>query len=225
MQCAAVLLLEIAYQQRHSEEHNDKITVDIQKLLNWLRAMQTNDPVAGRAHHVVRRILQTCAPALQAKAAEVLKKGSSSRGADRKISNPFISLYKPPKTDSDWAQGKFFNGSTSSTGHQYYPPPQNSDQDHIDPSIPIYGHAAYMKFPTEQFHLMSTFGNPFINNWDEASPVVDVKTLWHSPDFETGGNMLADIGDMDLLAPYMELQQQKDPGETTMAFEQQRQEE
>lgn len=75
MQCAAVLLLELGYQSRHAKDNNAEITSDIQKLMNWLHTMQQDNPVAERAHHVMRRILQNVAPALQEKAAELLAEG------------------------------------------------------------------------------------------------------------------------------------------------------
>lgn len=193
MQCAAVLLLEIGYKSQHTKDHNDAITFDIQKLMNWLRAMQPMDPLAARAYHVVRRILQNVAPTLQTKAAELLTEGGASNTANEQSSGPHITPYRHQQSSANWAQGDFFDGSASVTGNQYYPSGLSQDSSQ-DTSQFSYDHLMYGGYALQDTHFSSTFGNPFMNSWDEGVPVVDMQNLWNDITFSSS-DMPEDVGD------------------------------
>ncbi|KAF2625798.1 hypothetical protein BU25DRAFT_345214 [Macroventuria anomochaeta] len=197
MQCAAVLLLEVGYQNRHTKDNNAEITSDIQKLMKWLHAMQPNDPCADRAYHVVRRTLQNVAPALQSKATELLTEGEGSEAADGQSFRPFVSPYRQQQANTNWAQGDFSDGSASVTGHQYYS--QASNQDYQDTTQSPRHHSMYGSLPFEDIHMLNTSGNPSINNWDEGVPWAGMQNLWYNPSFSSA-NMPEDVGDMDLLS-------------------------
>lgn len=225
MQCIAVLLLEAAYQGRHTEKHNAHITTDIRKLMNWLHAMENNDHVASRAYGVVRKILHNVAPVLAPKAKELLNKDSVDHESARtQESRRFASPCKQ-QSGPGWAQGELFDGTTPITGHQYYPPQQTTSQHHDYASTSALDHSAYADFSTGhsmgQYHMPSTFGNPFLNNWDQGPPVVDMHNLWYTPNFNN--NYPEDLSDMDLLGMNMDPQQSQYVQETPLAYNQQRQ--
>jgi len=195
MQCAAVLLLEIGYQAQHTKDDNASITADIQKLINWLHVMRQNDPVAGRAHHVVRRILQNVAPVLQDKAAELLDSGSADSASNRQIPG-FHDISHGVQNDVvDWAQGNLFDGSASVSGHQYYP--QDVDQSSFGSAQPSQDYSAYRDNARDNLRLSGTFGNPFINNWDESIPLGGIQSPWYNAS-TLQANQEEDIGDMNL---------------------------
>lgn len=194
MQCAAVLLLELGYQTRHIKDNNTSITADIQKLINWLHAMQQNDPVAERAHHVVRRILLNVAPILQDKAAELLDEGLADSASGRRTSGFFDTLRGGQNTGVDWAQENLFDGSASVSGHQYYP--RSADQSYFGTAQSTQGYSAFGNYSLDDLQLSGTFGNPFINSWDETIPLAGIPSQWYN----TGTapvDQEEDVGDMN----------------------------
>ncbi|KZM20197.1 DNA binding [Ascochyta rabiei] len=212
MQCTAVLLLEVAYQGGKTEKNSDQITRDIQKMINCLRTMQDNDPVAGRAYQVVQKILHNTDPALHAKTEELLQQGSTNhQTADGKASEHLGSLYQQ-QPGPGWAPGESFNGLISVDDHQHHVSEQATGQDQIPGPSSSYDPSMHPSFPTAPFHVPSTFSNPFNNSWDEGLPVVDMHNLW--PMFNYS-NYPEDLGDMNLLDLYMEPQQSHEIGETS----------
>lgn len=211
MQCAAVLLLEIAYQGQHTKDNNAEITSDMQKLILWLHAMQPSDSVAGRAYQVLRKILHSVAPALQSKAAELLTETTASDTAETEPPRLFNPPYRQQQSRTDWAQGDFFDGSTSGTGHHYYP--QAMNWNHQDTLQSSYNHLTYGSFPLEEFHVSNTFGNPFINHWDEGAPVVDIQNLWYNSNYPSA-DMAEDLGDINLMATHVVQEDQRQPPDT-----------
>ncbi|KAJ4338202.1 hypothetical protein N0V87_004179 [Didymella glomerata] len=178
----------MGYQTRHVKDNNASITAEIQKLIKWLHAMQQNDPVAERAHHVVRRILQNVAPSLQDKAAELLDEGGLQPGF---LDTPG----RGQNTGMNWAQGNLFDGSASVSGHQYYP--QSADQSYFGTAQWSHGHSGYGNSPLDDLQLSGTFDNPFVNSWDEVVPLAGIQNQWYN----TGTAAVdheGDIGDMNL---------------------------
>lgn len=222
MQCIAVLLLEAAYQGRHTKRHNDLITRDIRKLMSWLRAMDNNDPVASRAHGVIRKILHNVAPVLASKATKLLKEDSADHSTDGPHSRGFA---QPQKQQSGpgWAQGEFFDGTTPMTGQHYYPTQQTTSQQnsHASTSAPHH-QSSYADVSAGQsmgqYHMPSTFGNPFLNSWDEWPPVVDMHNLWYPSNYD--GSLPEDLSDMDLLGMCIDPQQSQG---ASLAYGQQQQ--
>ncbi|XPS68919.1 hypothetical protein M3J09_001199 [Ascochyta lentis] len=201
MQCTAVLLLEVAYQGRQTENNNAEITGDIQKMISWLRAMQNNDPVADRAYQVVRKILHGAAPALHAKSKELLKHVSADhQTADGQASENPDSLYTP-QSGSGWAQNEFPSGSTSVNDQQYYITQQATNQQHLPAPSSSYDQSMHLNYPAAHYQMPSTFANPFLNSWDEGPPVVDMQNVW--PTFNYS-NYPEDLSDMNLLDLYTE---------------------
>jgi choline dehydrogenase-like flavoprotein len=194
MQCAAVLLLEMGYQTRHVKDNNASITADIQKLINWLHAMQHNDPVAARAHHVVRRILQNVAPILQDKAAELLDEGLATSVSNAQTSGFLDTSRGGRNTGVDWAQVNLVDGSASVSGHQYYP--HSADQDYFGTAQASQGHPTYGNYSLDDLQLSGTFGNPFINSWDEVIPLAGIQDQWHNTG-TAAVNHEGDIEDMN----------------------------
>ncbi|KAI4659229.1 uncharacterized protein J4E78_005655 [Alternaria triticimaculans] len=151
MQSVAVLLLEMAYEGKHLKDERDDILTCIKKMIRWLRAMKVSDPVAARAHDVVYKILNTCAPALREQVKELIADdtGWTSRPAKPTRSAPQSTSWEemPPN----------------------FPPPLS--QDHfMDPLLP---------YPLpEQQPTSFAFGNPFMTNFDQGVPLVDMQQLW-----------------------------------------------
>ncbi|KAI4667152.1 uncharacterized protein J4E79_001836 [Alternaria viburni] len=151
MQSVAVLLLEMAYEGKHLKDERDDILTCIKKMIRWLRAMKVSDPVAARAHDVVYKILNTCAPALREQVKELIADdtGWTSRPAKPTRSAPQSASWEemPPN----------------------FPPPLS--QDHfMDPLLP---------YPLpEQQPTSFAFGNPFMTNFDQGVPLVDMQQLW-----------------------------------------------
>lgn len=202
MQCTAVLLLEAAYQDRHTEKHNDEITADIRKLMSWLHAMEKNDPVARRAYEVVRKILRNVAPVLAAKATELLNEyPENNQDAGAHAFDGFTPPHKQ-QSGAGWAQGNHFHSTTPTTGHQYYPSQQTTGLDQNHTSTSAYDDSTYANSSTGHYHMSSTFGNPFLNSWDEGPPVIDMHNIWHTPAFNN--DYPEDLSDMDLLGMYMD---------------------
>ncbi|KAH6644375.1 fungal-specific transcription factor domain-containing protein [Boeremia exigua] len=192
MQCAAVLLLEVGYQSRHTKDDNTEITSDIQKLIVWLHAMGQNDPCADRAYTVLQRILTDVAPFLRSKAHELLE-GIAEEDANAQSHSSFMPPLNHQNAGSDWAQGKVFDGSSESTGHQYYP--QSSGRDYQNTSFSLDSYATTDSISLNDMRMPNTFGNPFINNWDEAMPLNGLLSMW-STGHSFGATGPEDVGDM-----------------------------
>ncbi|KAJ4401842.1 hypothetical protein N0V91_007625 [Didymella pomorum] len=172
----------MGYQTRHVKDNNASITADIQKLINWLHAMQHNDPVAARAYHVVRRILQNVAPILQDKAAELLDEGPAASVSNARTLGFLDTPRRSQNTGVDWAQGHLFDGSAS----DYFGTAQASQ-----------GHPAYGNNSFDELQLSGTFGNPFINSWDEVIPLAGMQNQWYNTS-TAAVNHEGDIGDTNL---------------------------
>lgn len=196
MQCVAVLLLEIANKPEQTEEYICQIVGDIKKLMGWLQIMQNNDPVARRAHDVVRNILHNAAPALRHKAEQLLDESLANRQAAEQEVERFDSTYTQP-SDSGCARDKFSSGTWPTTGYHNYPSGETASQ-HQDYAPSLSAHQSmHANFPTEHYRMPSTFGNPFLNSWDEGPPVTDMHNIWpHSSFTEI---TLDDLSYMDLL--------------------------
>lgn len=138
----------------------------IKKMIRWLRAMKANDPVAARAHDVVYKILNTCAPALREQVKEL-------------IADDTVWTSQPAQPARSGGSSTFTSQSSTwnapgATGYSQemppnFPPPLS--QDHfMDPLLqyPLPGQQ-----PTS-----FAFGNPFMTNFDQGVPLVDMQQLW-----------------------------------------------
>ncbi|KAJ8113960.1 hypothetical protein OPT61_g4047 [Boeremia exigua] len=176
MQCAGVLLLEVGYQNQHSKDKISEITFDVQKLIAWLRAMGQNDLCADRAHTVLQRILTDVAPFLQSKAHESLTGKAGRESDDAQAHNPFISSVTRQNATHHWDQGEFFNGLGSATGHPHILP--SSNHDHQDTVHPANDYIPYDNNALADLCRPNMFGNPFVNSWDEAMPLIELQSVW-----------------------------------------------
>jgi len=166
MQPLAVLLLEMAYEGKHLKDERDDILTCIKKMIRWLRAMKVSDPVAARAHDVVYKILNTCAPALREQVKELI---ADDTGWTSQPTQPTRSggpsKYTPQSTS--WNAPGVADYSEEMPPN--FPPPLS--QDHfMDPLLP---------YPLpEQQPTSFAFGNPFMTNFDQGVPLVDMQQLW-----------------------------------------------
>lgn len=154
--------------------------------------MKHNDPVAKRAHHVVRRILQNVAPILQEKAAELLDGGPAESASDTETSRFLDSSCGPQNFRVDWTRESLFDSAAPGSGRQSYP--QSSDQSYVGTAQ---SSQVYFGYPLDDLQLSGTFGNPFINSWDERIPLAGIQNQWYNTG-TAAANQEEDIGDMDL---------------------------
>lgn len=177
MQALAVLLLEMAYEGKHLKDTKDDIIACIKKMIRWLHVMKFRDPVSARAHAVVYKILNTCAPALREQVKELVaddvdwipQPTQPARPARSKGSSKLN-----PQSDS-------WNASGGTDFPQEmppnFPPPLSQDQ-FLDPLLQY-------PLPTAQ-STPFVFGNPFMTPFDQGVPIVDLQQLWwHSAPFNS----------------------------------------
>jgi hypothetical protein len=193
MQAMAVLLLEMAYEHKHLKEEKSDIVACIKKMIRWLHAMRANDPVASRAYDVVFKILKSCAPKLQDQVKDIIADDLES------VSNsqPYQATHHQSTAGGSslgvWNTPQ--HTDSSSTDHPPYPPQFYPDQ------------STESLFPYTPLEPQSTgfaFGNPFITNFDEGVPLVDMQSLWWNT--APTANMGIDLSGM--VASQNELQQQ-----------------
>ncbi|KAH7366641.1 fungal-specific transcription factor domain-containing protein [Pyrenochaeta sp. MPI-SDFR-AT-0127] len=172
MQSMAVLLLEMAYDATHMQDRKEDLTASIKKLIRWLRAMQHNDPVAGRAYQVVWRILKTCTPALQSQANELLAE------------SPEVSPHAQPshffhspvaQAQPGLRQPLDFDGQLTDESRMY--DPQLYHQRPGD-AYSEYQPALNPPFSLDKTTQDMNFGNLFVTSFDQGAPVVNMNDLW-----------------------------------------------
>lgn len=186
--------------------------------MNWLHTMQQDDPVAERAHRVMRRILQNVTPALQEKAAELLIEGQASKSINEQSFKPPVATQNF-HNDPSWAHGEFNDRTGSFTGRQHFPQDlQQHFQDTTQYSTQDF--SMYGSNHIENAHMSGTFGHPFTNAWDQGMPLTGLDYAWYNPDF-CSANVPEDMSGMQLFSgtnieeqPYQALQrQQKQQGQ------------
>lgn len=198
MQTMAVLLLEMAYEGQRLKDEKADILACIKKMIRWLRAMQANDPVASRAHDVVYKILNTCAPGLRDQVKELIADDQPFP------SQPPVRSEEPtaPPQSEHW--GTTGGGSYPGRTSQEYPPPLMEGQ-FANPLYP---------YPVPDHQSMTfAFGNPFITSFDQGAPIIDMQNLWWQP--PPSGNLSLDPSDMvlsqqQLMQQQMQQQMQQD---------------
>lgn len=158
----AVLLLEMAYEGQNMKEDKADILSCIKKLMRWLRAMRTNDPVASRAHDVVYKIFNTSASSLRDQVSELVDDDHTqppqAQPSERHEEFAF------PTQPEPWDM-PIYPEDTSQT----LPPPFLNEQF----SNPIY------PFPVQNDPSIAfSFGNPFMTTFDQNPPIVDMQNLW-----------------------------------------------
>ncbi|CAN9174537.1 unnamed protein product [Alternaria alternata] len=177
MQSIAVLILEMTYRKRGTENSEPSMVVSIRKMIRWLRAMRNNDPVAARAHHVIKEILKRCAPALQSQADELLalyEEGTPEPDAYQHHHMPYNARQTVQVPRDNFQLHSMDTGSTfDSQPSQNYPlgnlPGYRNDFD------PFY-------LPEEHIAPMP-FGNPFFTDFDHGVPSIDMQGLWNQPGY------------------------------------------
>jgi hypothetical protein len=191
MQSVAVLLLDLAYKANSDKIDNTETILALKKLMEWLRAMQCRDPVADRAYQIVRKIIQTSGPAFQEITRVLLtadtKPSPGTQSSSRNDSHN-DRMYEFQQGDA-WPQEEALATAAGDPGAfdlQYYPQLGNSVS-------PEFSDAQYFWPPQEQFSFPSTFGNPFVNSFDQGAPVINMADLWATPGLSTS------MGDMSLL--------------------------
>jgi hypothetical protein len=191
MQCAAVLLLELGYRTQHTEDPSADITSDIQKLITWLHAMGQSDPCADRAYWVLQRILRDVAPHLRSKANKLLTQGLAGKNALEPSSSSFASPLQ--QSDSNmWSESQSFDDQAPAMGHPYYL--QSSGQDYQEQIFPGSEYPLYDNTGLGGTRVFNTFGNPFVNTWDEHMPLNGLQNLWSNSSGRVGNIQDVDGG-------------------------------
>lgn len=192
MQSVAVLLLDIAYKAGSTKaKNNRKIMLDLKKLMDWLRAMQHSDPVAARAYQVVRKIIKNSGPSFHDMTHVLLTEDaivdSGVQPSSRNDSHGEKEFEL--RQGNAWPQEENVATPTAAPAtfdFQYYQQP-------VDNAAPGFAAAQYFWPPQDQFHFPTTFGNPFVNPFDQGAPVVNTADLWADPGISTS------MGDINLL--------------------------
>ena len=177
MQSIAVLILEMTYRKRDMESSEPSMVVSVRKLIRWLRAMRHNDPVAARAHHVIKGIFKRCAPALRSQADELLalyEEGTPEPDAYQHHHMPYNAQQTAQVPRESFQLHSIDTGGTfGSQPSQYYPLDNLPGyQDNFDPFY----------LPDEPIVPMP-FGNPFFTNFDHGVPFVNMQDLWNPPGY------------------------------------------
>lgn len=194
MQALAVLLLEMAYEGKHLKDEKADILACIKKMIRWLRAMKANDPVAARAHDVVYKILNTCAPVLREQVKELVDDDNNwTSQPARPARSGASSTFQSQSTSWDTPSGTGFSEEMPPN----YPPPLSHDH-LVDPLL---------QYPLlTQQPTPSAFGNPFFTSFDQGVPIVEMQQLWwHSAPFS---NLDWDASEMHLSQQQQLMQQQ-----------------
>ncbi|CAI9629556.1 unnamed protein product [Alternaria burnsii] len=171
MQALAVLLLEMAYEGKHLKDEKADILACIKKMIRWLRAMKANDPVAARAHDVVYKILNTCAPVLREQVKELVDDDNNWTSQPARPARSGASpTFQSQSTSWDTPSGTGYSEEMPPN----YPPPLSHDH-FVDPLL---------QYPLSTQQLTpSTFGNPFFTSFDQGVPIVEMQQLWQSAPF------------------------------------------
>jgi hypothetical protein len=189
MQSMAVLLLEMAYEGQNLKEAKDDILACIKKLMSWLRSMRDTDPVASRAHSVVYKILNTCAPGLRAQVKELMDDdhGHPSQPEPPEASQSTTTQSQPESWDTP--SEPIYPPGSSQTFQQFLP-------EQLPDSV--------YPYPVQYDQSMAfSFGNPFMTTFDQGPPIVDMQNLWWQP---TPSDSLS-LGPYELVMPQQQQQQ------------------
>lgn len=169
MQSMAVLLLELAYENKDMEKDYPTMTKSIKKLVRWLRALEYNDPIAAQAYKVVVKIVKASAPTLRAQAEDLL------------------ALYDdiPPPPQQFQHAGARYNSHQWAAEDEYRNPtgpsaPAPFQQQAFDPWVEYQTHP-YQDAPMDTDLMPMSFGNPFSTTFDQAAPVLSMQELWTMP--------------------------------------------
>jgi hypothetical protein len=175
-QCTAVLLLESMYQSRGSDNVNPSIIASIKKMMQWLRAMESNDAVAQKALKVIQKLLRGVAPNLQAVANNILDSNNDFSGPEH------LEMFQNDRPDQ-----------TSSRDTVYPDPTFGEDMSdaHEGEQINEFEHAPGPPYQSQPQQPLMPFGNPFWTYYDQASPFTTI------PDFWTQWPGPADSGDFN----------------------------
>lgn len=175
MQAVAVLLLEMAYENRDMSPTEESMTVSLKKLIRWLRAMQYNDPVARRAYDVVFKILRGCAPSLQAQANELL----ATDDYENMGPPPQFPVYPSGMPGSQFispvSQNDFYASPIDSSA-MYHPPAFQHQQLSNQMTGDEFDVPTFIS-PFEQMIPM-VFNTPWHTDFDQGAPVVNMQDLW-----------------------------------------------
>jgi hypothetical protein len=213
MQCAAVLILELGYRTQHTKDPSADITSDIQKLIAWLHTMGQNDPCAYRAYWVLQRILQDVAPHLRSKANKLLTQGLAGKNALELSSSSFALPWQ--QSDSNmWSESQPFDDQAPAMGHPYCL--QSSVQNFQEQILPGSGYPPYDNTGLGDTRIFNTFGNPFVNTWDEHMPLNGLQNLWSNSPGRVGNIQDVDGGMYterwaDMPNPYQQQEPEAEP--------------
>ncbi|CAG5179628.1 uncharacterized protein ALTATR162_LOCUS9381 [Alternaria atra] len=177
MQSIAVLILDMTYRNREIKSSEPSMVVSIRKLIRWLRAMRHNDPVAARAHHVIKGVLKRFSPALQSQADELLDLYEEETPGPDAYQHHYIPYNAQQTAEVPQENFRLNLMNTSSTfdprPSQYYP--LDNLPGHQGSFDPFY-------LPDESIVPMP-FDNPFFTNFNHGVPFVNMQSLWDQPGY------------------------------------------
>jgi len=171
------------------------MAVSIKKLIRWLRAMKSNDPVAGRAYDVIRRILKGCAPSLQSQANDLLALDEDLEPRHWHAHGPRV-VPSDGQTAPNPHQVNLME-MTETFGERNFQQPQSFDtlpNKYQDDLVGYFGQDEHLPMPT------ITFGTPFFTNFDQGAPVINMQDLW-------GDSITANVFDPGLAGMHISQQQ------------------
>lgn len=162
MQTLAVLLLEMAYEDKHLKDEENDLMPCIKRMIRWLRSISPNDPVAARAYKVIWTILKTCAPALQKQANDLLAEEVDP------VVTPTSSQYSTQRTENhgneNWRTGGF---AENPSGYATNMQPGTFQPQSTEAPLE-YGYTAYPYLAPNRAYASSGFGNPFVTSFDQS---------------------------------------------------------
>ncbi|CAG5138128.1 uncharacterized protein ALTATR162_LOCUS289 [Alternaria atra] len=165
----------MTYRNKEMESSEPSMVVSIRKLIRWLRAMRHNDPVAARAHHVIKGVLKRFSPALQSQADELLDLYEEETLGPNAYQHYYIPYNAQQTAEVPQENFRLNSMDTSSTfdprPSQYYP--LDNLPGHQDSFDPFY-------LPDE-FIVPMPFDNPFFTNFNLGVPFVNMQSLWDQP--------------------------------------------
>ncbi|KAH8712268.1 fungal-specific transcription factor domain-containing protein [Phaeosphaeriaceae sp. PMI808] len=166
MQSVAILLLEMVYVNKDIKSYDSlssktDIVMSIRKHIRWLRAMQSRDPLAARAYGVICRTLSATGFFAQV---EESAPQSMAHQHQRSVYNEQYPGRKPQGTISPMPIDRSENSTSQPHPHQ----PMNDQSSYSNAEI---------FFPIDQNSAPMPYGNPFLTNYDESGPVVNLQDL------------------------------------------------
>ena len=180
MQSTVVLLLEMTYRTQDNGNSGPTLVPAVKKMIGWLQALRVNNPVADRAHGIIWRVLEACAPTLQTEALDLL--ASAEEGLFEAYESQHTQDPSGTQAETDWRQSNFSNDSVRSSGLFA---PEYFQQQPFEPTSE-YQSGPFVDYSTHQDMTAMPFGNLLYTSFDQVTPVVNMEELLAASRYSTG---------------------------------------